>query len=230
MNIYGRNKPYQRKNFFQSLTNYIINAQNTISGEDFNLVEDLNDRTDGSVCNTHLVGSEALTEIIQGQNLHETWWKMSPHKSKFTYHRTQSNIHSSLDTIYVTENINILNSKIMPFQHSDRQALLTEFVLRAWHRGPGFCKLSTSILLHETFQTAFKNFWYDLLWLTFYMVGNTKNIPKNVSNILLCRNAKKHAKQIRGTYTISEFRKDETKPRSKQNKQSTTTPARHSKL
>lgn len=58
------------------------------------------------------------------------------------------------------------------------------------------------------------------------MVGNTKNIPKNVSNILLCRNAKKHSKQIRGTYTISEFRKDETKPRSKQNKQSTKPPTR----
>ena len=60
INICESNKPYQRENFFQSLTNYITNAQNTISGGDFNMVEDRNDRTDGSVCNTHLVGSEAL--------------------------------------------------------------------------------------------------------------------------------------------------------------------------
>ena len=57
------------------------------------------------------------------------------------------------------------------------------------------------------------------------MVGNKKIIPKNVSNTLLCRNAKKHPKQTRA-YAISEFRKDETKPRSKQNKQSTKTPTR----
>ena len=131
INICESNKPYQRENFFQSLTNYITNAQNTISGGDFNMVEDRNDRTDGSVCNTHLVGSEALIKWIQGQILHDTWQKMNPHKSEFAYNRTQSNIHSSLDRIYVTKNINILNSEIMPFQHSDREALLTEL---PWER------------------------------------------------------------------------------------------------
>ena len=65
-----------------------------------------------------------------------------------------------------------------------------------------------------------------LLWPVFHMVGNKKIIPKNVSNTLLCRNAKKHPKQTRRAYAISEFRKDETKPRSKQNKQSTKTPTR----
>ena len=95
------------------------------------MVEDRNDRTDGSVCNTHLVGSEALIKWIQGQILHDTWQKMNPHKSEFAYNRTQSNIHSSLDRIYVTKNINILNSEIMRFQHSDREALLTEL---PWER------------------------------------------------------------------------------------------------
>ena len=37
---------------------------------------------------------------------------------------------------------------------------------------------------------------------------------------------KKHPKQTRRAYAISEFRKDETKRRSKQNKQSTKTPTR----
>ena len=48
-NTYGPNKPYQRENLFQSLTNYLTNAQNTIIGGDFNMVKDLNDRFGGSV-------------------------------------------------------------------------------------------------------------------------------------------------------------------------------------
>ena len=51
------------------------------------MVEDLNGRFGGSVCKTHLVGSQALSKLIQNQNLQDTWRKMNPHKSKFTYHR-----------------------------------------------------------------------------------------------------------------------------------------------
>ena len=36
--------------------------------------------------------------------------------------------------------------------------MLTKFVLRAGIRGPGYWKLNTSILPHENFQTALKNF------------------------------------------------------------------------
>ena len=95
LNIYGPNKPYQREKYFQSLFNYFANAQNTIIGGDFNMVEDLNDRFEGSICNTHLVGFQALSNIIQNQSLQDTWRKMNPHKSEFTYHRIQCNIHSS---------------------------------------------------------------------------------------------------------------------------------------
>ena len=59
------------------------------------MVEDLNDRFEVSICNTHLVGSQALSNIIQNQSLQDTWRKTNPHKSEFTYHRIQSNIHSS---------------------------------------------------------------------------------------------------------------------------------------
>ena len=105
--MYEPNKPYQGENFFQSLTNYLTNARNTITGGDFNMVENLNDRSGGSICNTHLVGSQALSKLIQNQNLQDTWRKMNPHKSRFTHHRIQSDIHSRLDRIYATKNINI---------------------------------------------------------------------------------------------------------------------------
>ena len=107
INIYESNKPYQRENFFQSLTNYLTNVQNTIIGGDFNMVENLNDRSGGSICNTHLVGSQALSKLIQNQNLQDAWRKMNSHKSQFTHLRIQSDIHSRLDRIYATKNINI---------------------------------------------------------------------------------------------------------------------------
>ena len=63
-------------------------------------------------------------------------------------------MHSRLDRIYATKNINVLYSKIIPFQHSDHDALITEFILRAGLRGPGYWKLRTS-------NSPKKNFWCD---------------------------------------------------------------------
>ena len=156
------------------------------------MVEDLNDRFGGSICNTHLVGSQALSNLIQNQNLQDTWRKMNPHKSEFTYLWIQSNIHSRLDRIYATKNINVLYSKIIPFQHSDHDVLITEFILRAGLRGPGYWKLSTSnnpkkFLVRLATTKTF-------LWHAIPVVGNRTNVPKNLSYPLLCRNAKKYKK------------------------------------
>lgn len=123
------------------------------------MVENLNDRSGGTIRNTHLVGSQALSDIIQNQNLQDTWKKQNPHKSEYTYHRPQSNIHSRLDRIHATKNMNILEAKIIPFQHSDHEALITEFTLRVGLRGPGYWKLNASILTQETFQTALTKLW-----------------------------------------------------------------------
>ena len=75
-------------------------------------------------------------------------------------HMAICNLDSRLDRIYANKNIKILTSKI-PFQYSDHEVLLTEFLLGARHRGPGYWKLNTSILSHANFQIAFKNFWTD---------------------------------------------------------------------
>ena len=156
------------------------------------MIEDLNDRFGGSICNTHLVGSQALSNLIQNQNLQDTWRKMNPHKSEFTYIWIQSNMHSRLDRIYATKNINVLYSKIIPFQHSDHDALITEFILRAGLRGPGYWKLRTSnspkkFLVRLATTKTF-------LWHTIPVVGNRKNVPKNLSYPLFRRNAKKYKK------------------------------------
>ena len=161
VSIYGPNKPYLRENLVQSLTDLTINTQNTIIGGDFNIVEELKERLVGTINNTHLLGYENLKKLIQIQNLHDTWKKVNPEKIELTYHRHQSNIYSRLDKIYATKTLPILSSKIILFQRSDHEALLTEFTLKVRTGGPGFRKLNTSILAHETFKKAFKNFWND---------------------------------------------------------------------
>ena len=50
------------------------------------MVKELNDGFGDSICNTHLVGSQTFSNLIQNQNLQDTSRKMNPHKSEFTYH------------------------------------------------------------------------------------------------------------------------------------------------
>ena len=66
-----------------------------------------------------------------------------------------------MDRIYSSQNLNLLDSKILPFQYSDHDAVFAEFLLRVRTRGPGYWKLNTSILDHETFRIAFQTFWQE---------------------------------------------------------------------
>ena len=159
--LYGPNKPHHRENFFQSPTNRITSNQSTIIGADFNMVTEFRDRTGGTICNTHLLGSIPLNELLKNQNLQDTWRKIHPNKINYTYHRTLSNIHSRLDRIYSSQNLNLIDSKILPFQYSDHDAVFAEFLLRVRTRGPRYWKLNTSILDHETFRIAFQTFWQE---------------------------------------------------------------------
>ena len=161
VNLYGPNKPFQRENFFQQLNNYVNSTQNTIIGGDFNMVTDLKDRIGGSICYTHLVGSSSLNKILNNQKLYDTWRKVNPKRSEFTYHRPKSNIHSRIDRSYAPHNLRIIQSYILPFQYTDHEALITEFILRSRIRGPGYWKLNTSILEHKTFKDATQNFCND---------------------------------------------------------------------
>ena len=52
----------------------------------------------------------------------------------------------------------ITDSKILPFQYTDHNALFAEFLLRVRTRGPGYWKLNNSILDHETFRIALQDF------------------------------------------------------------------------
>ena len=182
VNIYGPNKTYQREQFFQSLTTYINSNQNTILGGDFDMVTDLTDRNVGHICNTHLVGSLSLNHLLTTRKLSDTWRKKHPSKLEYTYHRPQSNIHSTLNRIYASYNLKIFNSTILPFQYSDHDTLITEFILGSGTRGPGYWKLNTSILQHENFNVANNEFLVQMakpkriLQKHPYLVGNRKTL------------------------------------------------------
>ena len=104
--LYGPNKPHHRENIFQSLINHITSNQSTIIGGDFNIVTEFRDRTGGTICNAHILGSIPLNELLKNQHLQDTWQKIHPNKFNYTYHRTLSNIHSRLDRIYSSQNLN----------------------------------------------------------------------------------------------------------------------------
>ena len=108
----------------QFRTNYITDTQIITIGGDFNMVLEFRDRMGGTIYNTHLAGSVSLNKLIKTQKLLDTWRKINPEKIDFTYHRIPSNIHSRFDRTYASQSINIINSTILPFQHSDQRPCL----------------------------------------------------------------------------------------------------------
>ena len=127
------------------------------------MVTEFRDWGGGTIGNTHLLGSIPLNELLKTKiyKAQDTWRKVHPNKINYTYHRILSNIHSRLDKIYSSQNLNIIESKILPLQYSDHDALFAEFLLRVRARGPGYWELNTWILDHETFRIAFQTFWQE---------------------------------------------------------------------
>ena len=125
------------------------------------MVTEFRDRTGGTICNTHLLGSLPLNELLINQNLQDTWRKIHSNKINDAYHRTLSNIHSRLYRICSSQNLNVIDSKILPFQYSGHDVVLAEFVLRVRTCGPGNWKLNIPVLDHKTFRIAFQTFWQE---------------------------------------------------------------------
>ena len=94
------------------------------------MVTEFRDKTGGTISNAHLLGSIPLNELLKNQNLQDTWQKIHSNKINYTYHRTVSKFHSRLDRIYSSQNLNLIHSKILPFQYSNHDAVFADFLLR----------------------------------------------------------------------------------------------------
>ena len=116
INIYAPTRNSEKTKFYKTLKNYINPKQNQILGGDFNMVEDiLLDRKGGNPNITHTLGLEYLTKIKQTNNLTVIWRKQNPHKTLFTYHNKNQQIHSRIDRFYTTN-----NQKIKKHFHSPK--------------------------------------------------------------------------------------------------------------
>ena len=95
MNIYAPTRNSEKTKFYKTLKNYIQMKQNLILGGDFNMLEDiLLDIKGGNPNITHILGLNYLTKIKQTNNLRDIWPKENPHKTLFTFHKKNQQIHS----------------------------------------------------------------------------------------------------------------------------------------
>ena len=53
------------------------------------------------------------------------------------------------------------STQILPFQYSEHDSIQLKILQKQQRRGPGYWKVNTSILKHENYQNAIKNFWQD---------------------------------------------------------------------
>ena len=127
------------------------------------MVEDiLLDRKGGNPNITHTSGLQYLTKIKQTNNLTDIWRKQNPHKTLFTYHNKNQQIHSGIDRFYITNNQKIKNVCIVPNGLSDHDAIQLKIKIKKTNvSGTGYRKLNTSILKQKPFQKIFQNFWED---------------------------------------------------------------------
>ena len=134
INIYAPARNSEKPKFYKTLKNYIDSKQNLILGGDFNMVEDiLLDRKGGNPNKTHTLGLDYLIKIKQANNLTDIWRKENPHKTLFTYHNINQQIHSRIDRFYITSNQKITNISIVPNGLSDNEAIQLKIKIKKTH-------------------------------------------------------------------------------------------------
>ena len=103
-----------------------------------------------------------MTKIKHTSNLRNIWQEENPHKTLFTFHNKNQQIHSRIDRSYIKNNQKIKNVSIILNGLSDHDAIQLILKIKKTNvPGIGYWKLNTSILKQTTFQKLFKNFWKD---------------------------------------------------------------------
>ena len=103
-----------------------------------------------------------MTKIKQTSNLRNIWQEENPHKTLFTFHNKNQQIHSRIDKSYIKNNQKVKNVSIVLNGLSDHDAIQLIIKIKKTNvSGIGYWKLNTSILKQTTFQKLFKNFWKD---------------------------------------------------------------------
>ena len=170
VNIYGpsahsHTATNEQKIFYNNLHPYIFSNFPIILGGDFNLVQ--NAELDFFPPPKKPKPCQVLNNLCQCYQLSDSYRIINPKTQNFTY-RSKTN-QSRIDRIYITPNIQIMNTETTHFPLSDHDLVsISTQINSSIPRGRGFWRNNTSVYKNENFQVDFDhnyNIWQQSLSL-----------------------------------------------------------------
>ena len=160
INIYGPNKEQDRNIFFYNISKWIKDKASTmdnmIIGGDFNVC--LNDIDRSTRTHDKDKSRKSLKDIMAELNLIDAWvnyskqadhytWEQNNTKSRLDYFLTSVNASYNVSRIYTNTVISNQNGKRL----TDHKSISIEITIFSSKRGPGYWKLNTSLLKHDSY-------------------------------------------------------------------------------
>lgn len=164
MNVYGSNKPNERKVLFDNLWRYRLGDQNFLLTGDFNCIANLDlDKIGGNPL-SGTQGIEELRSFVDNNNLVDTWRLSHPHDKIFTWSNATYTLRSRLDRWYIPHHLHqTATAHIRACPHSDHSVTEVNLTLSADKiRGRGIWKFNNDLLKDTYFLRdirAFHIFW-----------------------------------------------------------------------
>ena len=161
--IYAPNNNLERKDFIDSLQNYLNTSRKIIMGGDFNFVESLELDKKGGDPNSGNIGAENIKSLKRDFGLIDPFRASFPTLKKYTYIHHQ-NIAVRLDRYYISTELKsfVQNIDFLPCAQSDHWYLdltFKGFDENNFVYGPGFWKCNTSILNNENLIQEITHTW-----------------------------------------------------------------------
>ena len=161
LNVYAPNIPKERKNFFDSLPEYIKGHTPFVLGGDWNCVENILLDKFGGDRVSDLSALTSLRELLRGKKAVNIHQKLHPNDRSVTWFNSGKMIGCRLDHFYVSPDIvTTSRAAIHFFPYSDHDCPVLHFrVLGMVGQGPGYWKLNTGILADPTLLPQVQDLW-----------------------------------------------------------------------
>ncbi len=118
-NIYAPNIVSDRADFFNSLISSIKGGYPTVLGGDFNCIEDIFLDKFGGDNDLGSSDLDALGNLLLSFDVIDVFRHLHPSTRRFTWHNPNHSISCRLDRIYVSREVPVRSSNIIPFSFSD---------------------------------------------------------------------------------------------------------------
>ena len=162
--IYGPREYNEKKTFYKTIKNIVLNKLNQSEIENIILLGDFNVVMNNSQdiisgqphCQTLV---EGLNKSIAEMGLHDCWREHNPEERAFTWRRRSPPIARRLDYIFTGHHIHTYtkNCIIQSLGYSDHRAVITQIQFNDFKRGNGIFKMNVSELKNEVFVNKLIN-------------------------------------------------------------------------